>query len=181
MAAEAGESRIRGGHYEGPEASVEAPWKCPACGVENLGRLVLGCSSCGSGKPGIHVGIPLPTPPVGKRTSVGPFQLTDLPGDAFRTWITAQAPLGVEPELLLQAFLAGWHAARGQMMTAAPVTADLAALAPAGKSRRTILAALIHFKEHVLSQAEAEITSGEWCSVAEVDQLIAQLEAEESA
>src|SRR5712691_3860658 len=47
-------------HYHGPEAEAVAPWSCPACGVLNAGRLVLGCSACGAGAPGRHVDQPPP-------------------------------------------------------------------------------------------------------------------------
>ena len=67
------------------------------------------------------------------------------------------------------------------MLTSEPVTADIAPHAPEGKPRRTIIAALELFKDQVLRGAVEEISSGEWCSLEEVDLLIHQLkdEAEE--
>lgn len=187
-------ARIRGGHYEGPEAQLEAPWKCPACGVHNEGRLALGCTSCGSGKPGVHVGIQQPRVTAAAIAAAQqgglhhqrPIENQGLIEVAFRSWLTSHADRDnvrrVENEsLVARAFYAGWQAAQGVTLQAPPVTADVATLAPEGKPRRTIVAALTHFKEHVLQQAEEEIASGEWCSIAEVETLIAQLEAEEGS
>jgi len=79
---------------------------------------------------------------------------------------------------LAEAFAAGYLMAQGGMITAPPVTADVASLAPEGKPRRTIIAALLHFKDQVLADHPEEIESGEWCSPDEVDQLITELTKE---
>ena len=153
--------------YEGPEARQQRPWKCPACGVENLGPLPLGCTSCGAGKPGYHVGLerpvtPTPTEPVTARP--------DRPLlEAAQAWLDAH-PAGSP----IQAFIAGYLMARAEQRLA---TTEVERFAPAGKPRRTIIAALQLFRDQVLPDAAAEIESGEWLTAEETDRLIADLEA----
>lgn len=159
------------GHYEGPEAHASHPWKCPKCGVENTTRLELGCPSCGGGVPGRHIGLPPPTPTLDRLAAQGaPSPLYD----AARQWADAHPTAG-----LAAAFLAGYELATQQItahiVQATPVTADVAALAPAGKPTRTIIAALDLFKDQVLAHEPEEVQSGEWCSAAEVDALITKL------
>lgn len=184
---------LTAGHYDGPEAHVEAPWKCPACGVQNEGRLALGCVHCGRGKPGVHVGVqqpPTPPPPATGAASMDAKIFLTTIDRGFAIWLVGQPPLDTSHmEIARRAFEAGWktgaqHQAHTMkdfavIATAAPATAAVEQLAPEGKPRRTIVAALQLFRDQVLTQAEAEIASGEWCSVEEVDQLIAQLQTEE--
>ena len=86
---------------------------------------------------------------------------------------------------ITDAFIAGYQFGRlsmvQQTMAAPPVTVDLAELAPEGKTRRTIIAALDLFKDQILRDATEEIASGEWCSIEEVEQLITQLKMEEGS
>jgi O-acetyl-ADP-ribose deacetylase (regulator of RNase III) len=86
---------------------------------------------------------------------------------------------------IAEGFMAGYRLATQQahahMIAAPPVTADLGAFHPDGKVRRTIAAALELFKDQVLRDAQDEITSGEWCSIEEIDQVIRQLKDEETA
>jgi hypothetical protein len=108
-----------------------------------------------------------------------PFTVRPTPRErdsfaAAKTWADAH-PLAT----IAQAFLAGVQHAHEQMMTAPPVTADVVQLAPEGKPRRTIIAALELFKDQVLREAQEEIASGEWCSVEETEKLIAQFKHEE--
>lgn len=175
--------RVKGGHYTGPEAHVIAPWKCPACGVEQVGRVELGCPSCGSGKPGVHVGVQQAATPH-REVQQGPWIANPAPEwqGAFRTWFQARIaedgnPWGIEKheQLLRETFLAGWRAALGQTMQAPPVTVDVTRLAPEGKSYRTLIAALEMFIDGILRQQPEEIASGEWCSVEEAQALIEQL------
>ena len=81
---------------------------------------------------------------------------------------------------LAEAFIAGYFTARAQALHAPPVTADVERLAPEGKARRTIIAALELFTDQILSQDPEEVVSGEWCSRAECAALIAQLRAEDA-
>jgi hypothetical protein len=106
------------------------------------------------------------------------------PGIVLEAWIrfwdrvAADSPVRAlqAEDLLKDAFMAGWvqgaqNQAR-QTMNAAPVTADIRELAPHTKAQRTIIAALELFKDQVLIGATDEIASGEWCTVAEVTELI---------
>lgn len=163
---------IGAGRYDGPEAHIEAPWKCPACGVQNEAPLKFGCVHCGSGQPGKHVGQPPASPP--------PPQTVHDTREGSPIYVAAcawaeQRPLASAVDGFLAGYALAWQLASAHTVQAAPVTADVSHLAPEGKPRRTIIAALEIFRDQVLTQAEAEIASGEWCSVAEVDALIDQL------
>lgn len=178
-------------HYEGAGLGQFGAWKCPACGTENVGAFEQGCPSCGAGSgAAYHVGHPPPAPPRDEGARLAPlkespaFQAVkgDLDQgiavyDAALAWASAHMDAS-----RADAFVAGYQLATAQLtahtMRAAPVTADVAQLAPEGKSRRTIVAALKLFRDQVLSQTPDEIESGEWCSLAEVDEVIQQLEAE---
>jgi hypothetical protein len=191
-----GVGEVSAGKYEGPEAHATAPWKCPACGVQNEGRLELGCVHCGSGKPGRHIGLPTKESPAFKavkadmarglealdaaRLSTISQALERTLYEVWRDSQTDKAFAVTENQAYLEAaFVAGYRAAQRQILiTAPPVTADVDELAPEGKVRRTILAALAFFKDQVLSNAESEIASGEWLSVEECERLIAQWQAE---
>lgn len=177
--------RVRGGKYDGPEAHVIAPWKCPACGVDQVGRVELGCPSCGSGKPGTHVGVqqaprkPSPTP-AETNAAAATMGLEKAVEYALMAWVEQQGARWRTSSMDVRgfaadAFRAGWQAAQGQTMQAPPVTADLTRLSPEGKTSRTIIAALEMFVDGVLRGNPEEILSGEWCSVEEAQALIAQL------
>lgn len=177
--------------YEGPGLG-DGPWKCPACGVENVGPLDYGCTSCGSGsaRPR-HVGQPPPadlqlagfdsrrgteqepprTPRVEGKTDTDQLSPAQLAG---YYWIDAHP--SATP---IEAFLAGVAYAQQQTMAAPPVTADVRALTPEGKPRRTIIAALELFKDQILRDATEEIASGEWLTIEETELLIQQLRDEE--
>ena len=180
------------GKYDGPEAHVTAPWKCPACGGQNEGPLPQGCTQCGAGKPGFHVGNPPPDPTLGNSAAFEAVKADITRGlehteremlrDEFMyaaagTW-TEQHPEATPIEI----FIAGYRMARVQlaahMIQAPPVTVDVRALAPHTKAQRTIIAALEIFKDQILSQGPEEISTGEWMSAAEVDELIATLKAQ---
>jgi hypothetical protein len=165
-----GESR----HYTGGGLG-HAVWKCPACGTEQGGAVEDGCPSCGAGRAKPFKAIEVEqierTPREPIRPGVGEPSLLEL-ALAWAATTPPDTPLHV-------AFMAGYlhaqKAARAQTMTAPPVTADLRALAPEGKVARTIIAALELFRDQVLRDASDEIASGEWCSLAEVDSVIAEL------
>lgn len=168
--------RVRGGKYDGPEAHVLAPWKCPACGVEQVGRVELGCPSCGSGKPGVHVGVQQAA-----RVAQGrPLQISSgLEGNSI-VRLAKQWLLDTTDATAIDGFLAGYEAGllegrRALLAQAPPVTADLTRLSPEGKTYRTIIAALEMFVDGVLRGNPEEILSGEWCSIEEAKALIEQL------
>jgi len=183
-------------HYDGAGLGAFGVWKCPACRVEHTTPFEQGCPNCGAGVPGYHVGNPPPPPradqaaPAGNVHAHGGGQVH--PSAAFTAvredldrGMAVYAAAGAwgaahEEASLAEAFVAGYQLAHQQAiahtMQAAPVTADVEQLAPAGKARRTIVAALRLFKDQVLTQTPDEIESGEWCSLEEADALIQQLE-----
>lgn len=179
-----GSGEISAGRYQGPEAEMHGPWKCPACGANNDGLIPLGCTACGSGKPGYHVDqTPAPAPAMDRSASLNGVVEAINDGDPDPVYQVAYAwHLDHPDHTPIEAFVAGFKAARAQLlahtMQAAPVTVDVEQLAPEGKPRRTIIAALEIFKDQILSQAPDEITSGEWLSVPEVDELITTLKGQ---
>jgi hypothetical protein len=136
-------------HYTGGGLGAETGWTCPSCGAENSGPISQGCQLCGAGRPGRRADPP-PKPP-------------DAPGidDPAGAWLQAHPHAS-----LREAFLAGYAAGHA---------AAQPSFSPEGKRYRTIAAALSLFRDQVLSANPEEIRSGEWCSVAEVNDLIAQL------
>lgn len=169
-------------HYDGPGLGEVGAWKCPACAAENTGPIDAGCVSCGSGSARArHVGQPPPAAQVSKSPA---FQAVKADMDrAADLYQAALAWSGAHQQAsLADAFVAGWQLAQAQFaahaIAAPPVTADVATLAPEGKARRTIIAALEVFKDQILSGRPEEVASGEWCSAEEVDELIARMRAE---
>lgn len=170
---------IGAGHYDGPEAHLTAPWKCPACGVQNDGRLELGCVHCSAGKPGRHVGLP---PPPAVESPILRSTRTSLEDHAVAIYPAAETWAEFHPHAsLAEAFVAGYLLAQGHLRprSAQPST-DARALAPHAKAQRTIIAALEIFRDQILSQDPEEVASGEWCSAAEVTALIESLQRDES-
>lgn len=179
---------ITAGKYRGSEAEQadNAGWKCPSCRTDNVTPFSQGCPSCGAGRPGFHVG---QQPPANQGQNKARLDFTeDPPPDihprlvAFFEWIKVQdrADLrATENEAILQAaFFAGWAMAQQRALMTQPAIPDRAPeLRPEGKKYRTIIAALEIFKEQILALDPDEITSGEWCSVREVDELIQELRA----
>jgi len=43
-----------GRHYRGRGLGQMGPWKCVACGIENVGDFGKGCQKCGAGAPGVQ-------------------------------------------------------------------------------------------------------------------------------
>src|SRR5205814_1793059 len=81
---------------------------------------------------------------------------------------------------LAEAFIAGYvFATSGPAIEPAAAT-PVEALAPEGKPRRTLAAALALFLDQILRQQPEEITSGEWCSVEEAEALLEQLRREDA-
>lgn len=191
--------------YDGPGLGV-GPWKCPSCGGANTAEMQVGCQHCGSGSAQPrHVGQAPPVAPpadlhlpsarwtgfksaeehAAARVESGAFQAVKADMDHGVEVYTAAATWAATHETVpaAEAFIAGYEFAVQQLtartMLAPPVTADLAELAPDGKARRTIIAALDLFKDQVLRDARDEIASGEWCSLEEVEQLIIDLKTQE--
>lgn len=164
-------------HYEGKAPSIGI-WKCPSCRVDNDGPLEQGCASCGAGAPGKHIGVD--APPARREQLIDQIQGQLVAGldvhDAAHAWVAAHTDSIAHRADPIAAFLAGYALAMARTMKAPPVTADVHTLAPDQKGRRTILAALKLFRDQVLAEAPEEITEGEWCSVAECDALIAEVE-----
>ncbi len=174
------------GHYDGPEAHVLAPWRCPACGVENGGRLELGCVSCGAGTPGRHVGVQPPAhaaaPDLYDRF-FGPTAQSSTLERSKSIYPVAEAWADAHPAAsLAAAFIAGYLTATEVELPPMRRPAESGmgnALAPEGKARRTLLAALELFVDQILRQQPEEIVSGEWCSVEEAEALAESLRREE--
>jgi hypothetical protein len=104
-----------------------------------------------------------------------PITAIDGVHNAFDDWYKGSEE---QRDLAWGAFVAGVLWMRGRLVAAPPVTADTAALSPAGKANRTIIAALELFRDQVLPTATEEISSGEWCDAQEIETLIHQLREE---
>jgi len=150
--------------YQGPGLG-EAMWACPSCGAENQGPIAGGCAVCGAGDP---KAAPPPPPP-----DLEPPQVAQ--GDMADYW-AAKHP----DATIADAYRAGYleaqqHWAQRQQQPPTGVASGAAGFSPEGKVGRTIVAALMVFRDQVLATDPEEITSGEWLSVAEVTQLIRQI------
>jgi hypothetical protein len=184
--------------YDGPAITGWLPWKCPACGVDNVGLISAGCTSCGSGSAQPrHVGQapPLEEPVmIHKPRTVGPSADADLhlvapmvsPDPAenaiAHTWAAAwfaHHPTATGFDGFIAGYQLAFHQSLARTMAAPPVTADVIPLNPKGKASRTIVAALQFFRDQILGQAAEEIASGEWCSAAEVDALVRSIQERE--
>ena len=178
------QGEISGGVYDGPKLYPEhAPWQCPACKAENSGPLEQGCVSCGSGSIAArHVGVPPRQQQlVNDRSQQLSNDLSAKMQTGVDVFLYAQQWWAANPDATpADAFVAGYKYARGQTMAAPPVAVDVQTLAPEGKARRTIRAALEYFREQILPRATEEIAAGEWCSLEEMDQLIRSFTDEES-
>jgi len=158
-------------HYVGGGLGMEAGWKCPRCGAENQGPIAQGCTQCGSGAPGRHIGQAPPPPPAPEPAPPTP--------DPTRS--VAEVWLDEHPDATLEeAFTAGYvegirEARRAQRATAPsapqPFTPELAV-------NRTIVAALELFRDQVLAGTPEEVLSGEWLSAEQVTSLIRQIQGE---
>jgi hypothetical protein len=201
--------------YTGPEVEAKAIWKCPACGSENTTALQEGCPSCGSGKPGRHVGVDkvitaeerarlLATagPPAApfKWVTAPPQPLaTGSCDEAFAIWAETQQLRAAAVISSYPAFKAGWEARDGMADSDRTVPSPEPVRAPelpetrptdggpgaegppvedepadfrGTAEQRTILAALIYFRDQVLPEAAEEVGTGQWLSLADVNRLI---------
>lgn len=163
-------------HYVGGGLGNESGWSCPSCGAENAGPIAQGCSLCGAGRPGYRAEAPPPPPPAAppepEPAAAGEINLAQL-------WIQRHPDATLE-----QAFTAGYIA--GVKVTRQEVMAHLPeqrpspmemSTTPEDRMNRTIAAALELFRDQVLAGNPEEITTGEWMSVAEVNNLLRSLRA----
>ena len=167
-------------HYTGGGLGDMGMWECPSCGAENAGPLTGGCQLCGAGKPDAGPPPPPPRPaptlaPTPRPVAEAPAEDDDTP-NAWTHWIARHPDATLE-----QAFTAGYiegvrDARRGMR---APESPPLETFRPEGIVNRTLIAALELFRDQVLIRAREEIESGEWLSVAGVNDLIEQLRTTE--
>jgi hypothetical protein len=172
-------------HYTGGGLG-HAPWKCPACGAEQTGAPEAGCTVCGAGTQKAYKAPETAADYKGMETPggrlLGEFQwnagekvvhrVSDL--ESTTLVLLARQWAAEHPESpLYVAFMAGYLTAQREGRTVSP---EAATLTLAGKVPRTIIAALQLFRDQVLKDAQEEIASGEWCSVQEVEDLIAHLQ-----
>jgi hypothetical protein len=154
-------------HYAAPP--LPKSFKCPACGAENTGRLEDGCTACGSGKPGQHVG----EQPLQVRQPPAETPDRDSVGQAFIRWKKEQqlpAHWAADVlEILFRAFHAGYVFGVGQ-------TAQTAMALNGTAESRTVAAALRLFLDQVLPIAKDEIESGEYLSIEDTRKLIERIE-----
>lgn len=177
-------------HYQG-ERPADGPWKCPACKADQSGPIAEGCQACGSGTAkGFHV----ETQPVQRSTTAVDWSnitrqqerpaLSQLRSDmkhAQDLLAYALSWSAANPEASpADAFIAGYQYANAKTIGAPPVAVDVPTLAPEGKARRTIFAALGFFRDQILPRATEEVASGEWCSAEEVEVLMQQFEEKET-
>ena len=166
---------MRSRHYQAAPRGPQA-WKCPACGADNAGPLEQGCSSCHSGEPGSHVGVPPPAPKkMDDAATVGAkVFFADTPADsAYLAWSRETYSAGQYTDdvrqALYEAFKAGFQAGIGQVSQMATPLAGTA-------ESRTVVAALRMFLENVLPTATEEIQTGEFLSIEATEALIQRLE-----
>lgn len=190
-------------HYDGPTLGKVTVWRCPACGVDNVSDFDAGegCQHCGSGKKGRHVGVDPMTATAAARQATAeaqeiPVKQTPWPAEgegegiveqAFRVWFASAFTPGESVrtdryEIAKRAFEVGWrsgaqhqaHAQQQEQPSAPAFDPD-----PVKKARRTVIAALRYFRDQVLTGLRPEdFAEGEWCTVQECDEVIAQIESE---
>lgn len=123
-----------------------------------------------------YTGPPIPAPPRAVQPAPPPPPPEAAPAETAmdRAFARFRKPIGdLEPaieNLLQEAFVAGYSAALH------PPIEELAGT----KTSRTIVAALRMFKDFVLTQQPEEASTGEWCSLKEIDQLILEWEGKDS-
>ena len=161
-------------HYEGGGLGPIPVWKCPSCGADNQGPLEQGCALCGAGKPGRHVGREAAPPPPPPLPEIEPAEPPASPNLAV-AWLDRHPGATLE-----EAFMGGYiqgiqEARRAQlaMQPPQPLVFD-----PDGAPARTIIAALVLFREQVLLGDPEEVTSGEWLNAHQVEGLIRSLQGE---
>lgn len=182
-------------------------WKCPSCLAEQTGRFELGCTACGAGRPGQHIG---EAPPLRREDLEAPLAGEDVQQPvrvrreapipfasdsatilqaqaAFERWWDARladpqfaAGLRKAGEVFHACWLAAWQAAVEQPSPSQQGVSMFETQIPDGGGpdrtgivARTIAAALDHFIDTILREAESEIADGTWLSV-EATQALSQ-------
>ena len=100
-------------HFQGTPKPASVAWKCPTCGVENLGPLEAGCVSCKAGADGQKAQPAVQTP--------------------FQAWLGESKGIVLDP-VLLNAMERAWEAgvAWAQRATAGAAQVPVVAATPAG-------------------------------------------------
>lgn len=164
-------------HYDGEGLGTVVSYICPACGTVQSGAIGDGCGACGAGRAQAYRAQPLPPPPPDVTTGVVPVTPKADLRSIFEAWQQAH------PQSLSRydAFFAGF--ALGQTweptvpMTTAPVFTEAPMeLTVDARTKRTILAALAHYRDAVLPQMEDLIATGELCTDVELQQIIKEIE-----
>lgn len=158
---------MRGRHGIRHVPQAPSVWKCPACGSENSGPLEQGCQSCGSGKPGQHVGVDPPARPEAEQQA--PIS-SDALGDRWLEWIRPyRGKFDADAEqMMYAAFTAGYEAGL-------TVGTGLHVPLKGTAESRTIIAALRLFLEQIPEFGD-EVARGEFLSAEQIQQLIQRLE-----
>jgi hypothetical protein len=158
-------------HYDGGGLGMEGIWKCPSCGADNDGPLASGCTRCGAGKPGRHIGreAPAPPPPPPPEPPAEDEPEVEEHLGVFDRWALSHPKATLE-EAFTAGYIEGTRDTARRLAPRPPLATDRDA-----KVIRTIVAALDYFADQVLRRAPAEVDTGEWCSVDEVRSLITQL------
>jgi hypothetical protein len=170
-------------HYRGPGLGGESIWNCPACGAENAGPLSQGCQLCGSGKPGYRAEAapppPSAPPPAAPPATPRPEPVAPAEGDTednnvFTRWRDAHPGASIE-DAFTAGYLAGFQQARREL------TAPPPAASPLDIINRTMIAALLVFRDQVLVHDPEEVATGEWLDANAVTDLIARLSQSRAA
>lgn len=163
-------------HYQGGGLGPEGGWDCPSCGAENMGPMVQGCAACGAGRPGRHIGTtPPPPPPAPPPVEATAEEVEQL--GPFDRWALSHQGATLE-----QAYTAGYmEGIKMGAQTVAQAQARQAATEPIAFTavhiiNRTMVAALTHFRDHVLSGDPEETTTGEWLTQHQTSALIHQIQ-----
>jgi hypothetical protein len=162
-------------HYQGGGLGVEGGWGCPSCGSDNAGPIAQGCTVCGAGRPGRHIGTEPPTPPAPTPEPSAPPAEGEEQLGPYDRWALAH-PRATLEEAFSAGFAAGYQNGYVVGSSSQPRTRGVEPTPPdQSKIARTIVAALEYFTEQVLQFEPDEVTRNDWCSAAEVRNLIEQL------
>jgi hypothetical protein len=171
-------------HYDGGGLGHVAGWACPTCGAENSGPLPQGCTACGAGRPGRHIGTPPLRPPaelleeLPEEPDMADPPPAAAPGEPvgenpYTAW-RRQNPGATVEDAFTAGYIEGVRAARrAQLLQPSPTT-----YSPDGAVNRTLVAALELFREQVLLGEPEEVATGEWLSAHQVTGLIREIRGE---
>ena len=181
-------------HYDGGGLGPIGIWHCPTCGEDNAGPMAEGCTACGAGRPGRHIGVPPPPAPArdldlaSEREPEASDQLPPprpaQPRDIATEW-AEQHPDVTAEQAYRAGFLEGVQRARlefqqfqAQQQAKQQAERPLAGFVADDMIQRTIIAALELFRDQVLTGDPEETTTGEWLTAHQVTALIAQMKGE---